>query len=55
MKIKIVFIDLVVKLYHGYIHKSIAESFVVTEDGSEGGFSSEEMIFDKQGKLLTEY
>lgn len=40
---------------YGYIHKSIAESFVVTDDGSEGGFSSEEMIFDKQGKLLTEY
>ncbi len=38
---------------YGYIHKSIAESFIVTDDGCEGDFSSEEMIYDKTGKLLT--
>lgn len=39
----------------GYIHKSIAESFIVTDDGCEGDFSSEEMIYDKTGKLLTKF
>ncbi len=38
---------------YGYIHKSISEQFVVTDDGCEGDFSSEEMIYDKTGKLLT--
>lgn len=40
---------------YGYIHKSIAESFTVTDDGCEGDFSSEEMIYDKTGKLLTKW
>ena len=40
---------------YGYIHKSVSEQFVVTDDGCEGDFSSEEMIYDKTGKLLTKW